>query len=64
VYGHGSRNGSARGFQGLAAEKREAMGMPWATGEECSQAVPPAFTRHIGYFLLREVEQRTARVAV
>lgn len=55
VYGHGSSKGSTRGFQGLADEKREAMGMPWATGNECSQAIPPAFTKHIGDYLLQHL---------
>lgn len=62
VYGHGSAKGGSRGFQGLADEKREAMGTPWMTGNECSQAIPPAFTEFIGGFLLAEA-QRRAEVA-
>lgn len=34
------------------ANKRAAMGMPWATGKECNEAIPPAYTEHIGRQLI------------
>jgi DNA (cytosine-5)-methyltransferase 1 len=30
------------------ANKRAAMGVPWMTGAEANEAVPPAYTEHIG----------------
>lgn len=32
--------------------KRAAMGTQWMTGEECNEAIPPAYTRFIGLQLL------------
>lgn len=34
------------------AEAQEAMGMPWADWHGCKEAVPPAYTEHIGRALL------------
>ena len=35
---------------------REAMGMPWVTSwKGLSQAIPPAYTEHIGHYLMRAV---------
>lgn len=40
---------------------REAMGMDWASRDELSQAIPPAYTRFIGEQLLAHIsEQRAA----
>jgi DNA (cytosine-5)-methyltransferase 1 len=39
---------------------REEMGVPWMTKQEAREAVPPAFTAHIGGFLLQEIESRKA----
>ena len=33
-------------------EAREAMGMPWASWNGCREAIPPAYTEHIGRQLL------------
>jgi DNA (cytosine-5)-methyltransferase 1 len=38
-----------------AAEARSAMGIDWMTREELSEAIPPAYTEHIGYYLMLEV---------
>lgn len=35
---------------------RQLMGMPWATMGEMSEAVPPAFTEHLGRQLLNHIE--------
>ena len=34
--------------------------MPWATGNECSQAIPPAFTEYLGEFLMKEIRSKEA----
>jgi DNA (cytosine-5)-methyltransferase 1 len=40
---------------------REAMGMPWVTRwKGLSQAIPPAYTEHIGGYLLAELTARAA----
>lgn len=36
--------------------KRAAMGTPWMTGAECNEAVPPAYTRHLGLQLRAALE--------
>lgn len=36
-------------------EKREAMGIGWTTRAELSQAIPPAYTEHIGEYLLNHL---------
>jgi DNA (cytosine-5)-methyltransferase 1 len=33
-------------------DARAAMGMPWATMAELSQAIPPAYGEHIGYYAM------------
>lgn len=37
-------------------EARELMEMPWADWHGCKEAVPPAYTRHIGTALLAAIE--------
>ena len=44
----------------IADEARRAMEMPWATRDDCSQAVPPAYTRWLGMQLLIVVFQARA----
>lgn len=50
--GPGGRHRKPRNLE----EAREAMGMPWASRKELSQAVPPAYTQFIGEQLLRAIE--------
>jgi DNA (cytosine-5)-methyltransferase 1 len=38
-----------------SAARREAMGIDWMTGDELSEAIPPAYTEWIGGHLLREM---------
>ena len=37
------------------SEKRAAIGVDWMTLAECQEAIPPAYTEHIGRLLLEEV---------
>lgn len=36
----------------------DAMGCDWMTNVEGRQAVPPAYTEHVGFYLLAEVKRR------
>lgn len=38
------------------AECREAMGIDWMVRREIVEAVPPAYTEHVGLFLLRHLD--------
>lgn len=46
-------------FSGVQAA-RDAMGMPWATRDGLREAIPPAYTEHIGTQLLTHLEQEVA----
>lgn len=52
VYG----NGGGKAQEHWAA----AMGIDWMKHEDLAQAIPPAFTEHIGHYLLRALEVRDA----
>ena len=64
VYG-GAGGASVRdGTQQFStAQRAEAMGIDWMTGDELSQAIPPAYTEYIGRALLASMEPRTQRKA-
>lgn len=59
VFGHGSnqtrknKKGQWRGLQANKQQAVEAMGIDWMTHKELSQAIPPAYTEHIGRLLLQ-----------
>lgn len=48
VYGTGGGGQMTRGYKFGAAESREAMGVPWASRDGVSQAIPPAYTCFLG----------------
>lgn len=39
-------------------DRRDAMGIDWMTGDELSEAIPPAYTEFIGAHLLKVVTER------
>ena len=62
--------GNAGGFsyrdgsqQYSTIERREAMGIDWMTGNELSQAIPPAYTRFIGEYLLAKLSNPNRELA-
>lgn len=61
VYGgHGrDRRRASNGQDFPTSARREAMGIDWMTGTELSQAIPPAYTEHIGSYLIAEVTRRS-----
>ncbi len=56
VYGHGGGGQMTRGRKGNLAESLDAMDIDWMNRAEISQAIPPAYTEHIGRQLLAYVE--------
>jgi len=52
VYGNGGGGQMGRGYKATLAEAREALGIEWMNRAEISQAIPPAYTQHIGEQLL------------
>lgn len=52
VYGTGGGGAMNRGYKLSARQARRAMGTPWMTWREMAQAIPPAYTEHIGEQLL------------
>jgi DNA (cytosine-5)-methyltransferase 1 len=58
VYGHG--DGGGRGWKGTYADRKAVMGIDWMTRDELAQAIPPAYTHHIGAQLLDALATRAA----
>lgn len=61
VYGHGAGGNrvNLRG-KGVARASREVMGIDWMTRAELDQAIPPAYTRHIGEALMARLGEKEA----
>jgi DNA (cytosine-5)-methyltransferase 1 len=56
VQGHAGGRSVRDGTQQFStADRKTAMGIDWMTGEELSQAIPPAYTEWIGKQLMREM---------
>lgn len=62
AYRTGNGTGRTRDFIGedKPALARQLMGMPWASMIGMSEAVPPAFTQHIGRQLLAHIQSQRA----
>lgn len=56
VYGTGGGGKMTRGFKFRPEPAATAMGIDWMNRAELSQAIPPAYTRHIGEQLMRAYE--------
>jgi len=48
------------GGNATVANKADAMGIDWMTGGELNEAIPPAYTRHLGRQVRRALETRVA----
>jgi DNA (cytosine-5)-methyltransferase 1 len=48
------------GGNATLANKRRAMGMPWADNHGLNEAIPPAYTEFIGRQLLAQIDDRAA----
>lgn len=59
VCGHGRNRTTGPGLKGTAAEWAEAMGIGWMSRRGLNQAVPPAYTEHVGRQLMRRVAGST-----
>jgi DNA (cytosine-5)-methyltransferase 1 len=55
----GGGNRIKRTHQGTDAG-RAAMGIDWMTRDELSEAIPPAYTEHIGHYLIAELNAKAA----
>jgi DNA (cytosine-5)-methyltransferase 1 len=61
VYGTGGGGQMTRGYKARGvAQARIALGIDWMTLAELAQAIPPAYTEHIGGYLLAELKARAA----
>ena len=61
--GNNARRSAVVQVYGSGAEKHHwgpALGIDWMTPDELTQAIPPAYTEHIGKQLLRHIQQRAA----
>lgn len=58
VYGSAGGRSVRDGTQQFStSERREAMGIDWMTGDELSQAIPPAYTEWIGRHLMAALKR-------
>jgi DNA (cytosine-5)-methyltransferase 1 len=52
IYGTGGGGQMTRGYKATRAEAKEALDIDWMRHEDIVQAIPPAYTEHIGYQLI------------
>jgi len=58
VWGHAGGSSNRDGLVQFGTDaRREAMGIDWMTGNELSEAIPPAYTEYIGRYLLEAVKR-------
>jgi DNA (cytosine-5)-methyltransferase 1 len=57
VYGTGGGGQMTRGYKANLSEARKVMGMPWASREGVSQAIPPAYTQWLGERMLAAITE-------
>ncbi len=60
VYGHGGGGQMTRGYKATRNEARAAMGIDWMRHEDVVQAIPPAYTEHIGRQLIEHIGRAAA----
>ena len=60
VYGNGTAT-RARGTGANIEQARALMGIDWMTGAELCQAIPPAYTEHIGLALMEAIDRERSR---
>jgi DNA (cytosine-5)-methyltransferase 1 len=54
VWGHAGGSSNRDGLiQFGTQDRRDAMGIDWMSGDELSEAIPPAYTEFIGHYLLQ-----------
>jgi DNA (cytosine-5)-methyltransferase 1 len=61
IYGHGGSRSHMRAQRGAyvpLTESRAAMGISWMDTAELTQAIPPAYTQHVGRQLLEHLSER------
>lgn len=65
VYGNGGRQAAPRnrGYMGAKQERFDAMGIDWMSHKEVAQAIPPAYTEHVGRQLLAAMSSGREDVA-
>jgi DNA (cytosine-5)-methyltransferase 1 len=57
VWGHAGGSSARDGLTQFGTQdRRDAMGIDWMTGNELSEAIPPAYTEYIGKQLLTSLE--------
>lgn len=62
VWGHaGGSSNRDNLIQFGTDDRRDAMGIDWMTGDELSEAIPPAYTEFIGKHLIEHIERERSK---